>query len=53
MSLISARSGEKVGQTVRVLADEVAQFARICESVIVRLEEESVEFLPPNRAANP
>jgi hypothetical protein len=39
---------KKVGETVPVLADEVARFASVCEAVIVRLEEESPEFLPPN-----
>jgi hypothetical protein len=43
-----ARACETEGQTVRVLADEIAQFATICEKVIRRLEEESPEFLPPN-----
>lgn len=37
---------EKVGETVPVLADDIARFAYICKAVIVRLEEESPEFLP-------
>jgi hypothetical protein len=41
---------EKVGETVPVLADEVTQFASICESVILRLEEECPEFLPTVQA---
>lgn len=38
---------EKVGQTVPILADEVTRFASICEAVVIRLEEECPEFLPP------
>jgi hypothetical protein len=34
-----AKSGEKEGQNVRVLADDITQFAAVCEKVIVRLEE--------------
>jgi hypothetical protein len=33
-----------VGETVRVLADDVARFAAICKAIIVRLEEENPEF---------
>jgi hypothetical protein len=35
------------GETVPLLADEISRFAKICESVIVWLEEQSAEFLPP------
>jgi hypothetical protein len=48
-----ASSGKKVGQNVPVLANEIARFAAICEAVIVRLEEESPEFLPPTPPALP
>lgn len=40
---------ERVGRTVSVLADEVTRFASICEAVVIRLEEECPEFLPPGR----
>ena len=42
--------GGKVGETVPILADEVARFATICESVVVGLEERNAEFLPPAKA---
>jgi len=35
------------GETVPLLADEIARFASVCESVIVGLEEQNPEFLPP------
>ncbi len=35
------------GETVPLLADDIARFAEVCESVIVGLEEHNPEFLPP------
>lgn len=37
---------EKIGQTVTILAEEIAQFAEICTTAIVHLEEKLSEFVP-------
>ena len=39
---------EAPGQTVKLLAEEIARFAKICSSVISRLEAEVPEFFPPS-----
>ena len=38
------------GETVPLLADDISRFASICESVIVWLEEQSPDFLPPKES---
>ncbi len=47
-----AAKTEQPGQTVRLMADEISRFANICNSVVVQLEENSAEFLPPATGGN-